>query len=86
MTSSEIVECRADMAATATAVREILQALTAVPAMFGDHTRQGPAADRWAAGWNARKTQLTRLFDAVLAEQPRLIARVEEAERRKAAS
>ncbi|MEU8173277.1 hypothetical protein AB0C14_10410 [Microbispora hainanensis] len=86
MTSSEIVERRADMAATATAVREILQALTTVPAMFGDHTWQGPAADRWAAGWNARKTQLTRLFDAVLAEQPELIARVEEAERRKAAS
>jgi hypothetical protein len=54
--------------------------------MFGDHTWQGPAADRWAAGWSARRTQLTRLFDAVLAEQPHLIARVEEAERRKTAS
>ncbi|OPG13601.1 hypothetical protein [Microbispora sp. GKU 823] len=86
MTTSEIAECRADMAAAATAVRDVLQALTAVPAMFGDHTWQGQAADRWAAGWNTRKTQLTRLFDAVLAEQPRLIARVEEAERRKAAS
>lgn len=86
MTSPEIAECRADMAAAATAVREILQVLSAVPALFGDHTWQGPAADRWAAGWNARRTQLTRLFDAVLAEQPHLIARVEEAERRKAAS
>lgn len=86
MTSPEIAECRADMAAAATAVQEILQALTAVPVMFGDQTWQGPPADRWAAGWNTRRTQLTRLFDAVLTEQPRLIARVEEAERRKAAS
>ncbi|MGI5161722.1 hypothetical protein [Microbispora sp. CA-102843] len=86
MTSPESAECRADMAAAATAVREILNALTAVPPMFGDHTWQGPAADRWAADWSARRTQLTRLLDAVLAEQPRLIARVEEAERRKVAS
>ncbi|WP_169951606.1 hypothetical protein [Microbispora sp. H11081] len=86
MTSSEIAECRADMAVAATAVREVLQALTAVPTMFGDRTWQGQAADRWAAGWNARRAQLTRLLDAVLTEQPHLIARVEEAERRKAAS
>ncbi|RGA04167.1 hypothetical protein DI270_015775 [Microbispora triticiradicis] len=74
------------MAAAGAAARDILDALGAVPPMFGDHTWQGPAADQWAAGWQARKVQLTKLLDAVLTEQPHLVARVEEAERRRAAS
>ncbi|MBO4272122.1 hypothetical protein [Microbispora triticiradicis] len=86
MTAPEIAECRADMAAATAAARDILDALGAVPPMFGDHTWQGPAADQWAAGWQARKAQLTKLLDAVLTEQPHLVARVEEAERRRAAS
>lgn len=85
MPSPEIVQCRADMAATAAAVHEVLDALGAVPGMFGDATWKGPAADRWAADWNARKAQLSALLHAVLREQPHLVARLEEAARRKAA-
>ncbi|KAA9376456.1 hypothetical protein F5972_23890 [Microbispora cellulosiformans] len=86
MTAPEIAECRADMAAAATAARDILDALGAVPPMFGDHTWQGTAADLWAADWLARKVQLTTLLDAVLTEQSHLVARAEEAERLRAAS
>jgi hypothetical protein len=74
------------MEAAAVAVREVLDALGSVPQMFGDHTWQGLPADQWAADWNARKAQLSALLNAVLEEQPHLIARVEEAERRKLAS
>ncbi|MEZ0071469.1 hypothetical protein [Planotetraspora sp. GP83] len=86
MAPSELVACKADMAEAARAADEILRALGAVPPMFGDKTWQGLAAESWAASWNARKTQLTTLLNAVLAEQPHLVARVEEAERRKVAS
>ncbi|WP_214409845.1 hypothetical protein [Sphaerisporangium fuscum] len=86
MASSEVAQCQADMAVTAKLVDDILDALSAVPAMFGDQTWQGPPADEWAADWSARKNQLATLLHAVLAEQPRLIARAEEAERRKLAS
>ncbi|MEW9530392.1 hypothetical protein [Microbispora sp. NPDC049125] len=74
------------MEAAAVAVRKILDALGSVPQMFGDHTWQGQPADTWAADWNARKAQLSAPLNAVLEEQPHLIARVEEAERRKLAS
>ncbi|GAA0361208.1 hypothetical protein GCM10009530_08330 [Microbispora corallina] len=86
MAPSELAECRADLAAAAAAVREILDALGAVPPLMGDRTWQGPPADRWAAGWNVRRNRLTALLHAVLAEQPHLIARQEEAERRATAS
>ncbi|WP_433499365.1 hypothetical protein ACQP1K_03145 [Sphaerimonospora sp. CA-214678] len=72
------------MTATAAAVREVLDALGAIPGMFGDATWRGPAADHWAADWNARKSQLIALLHAVLSEQPRLVARVEEGTRRRA--
>ena len=86
MVPSEAAQCQVDMAAAATAVDDILQALAAVPPMFGDHTWQGPAADTWAAGWNARRSRLTTLLHAVLAEQPHLIARQHEAGRHGLAS
>jgi hypothetical protein len=86
MAPSEAAQCQADMAATAKVVNDILLALGAVPPMFGNQTWQGTAADQWAAGWNARRIQLMTLLHAVLAEQPRLIARLEEMERRKLAS
>ncbi|GIH69038.1 hypothetical protein [Sphaerimonospora thailandensis] len=85
MPSPEVVQCRTDMAAAAAAVHEVLDALGAVPGVFGDATWKGPAADRWAADWNARKSQLTALLHAVLSEQPHLVARLEEATRRRAA-
>ncbi|MFC4588876.1 hypothetical protein [Sphaerisporangium corydalis] len=86
MAPSEAAQCQADMAAAAKVVHDILRALGSVPPMFGDQTWQGLAADDWAAGWNARRNQLTTLLHAVLAEQPHLVARLEEAERRKLAS
>ncbi|GII64128.1 hypothetical protein Skr01_42130 [Sphaerisporangium krabiense] len=86
MAASEAAQCQADMAAATQVVHDILRALGAVPPMFGDHTWRGGAADQWAEGWNHRKAQLTELLYAVLAEQPHLIARLSEAERRMLAS
>ncbi|WP_424528722.1 hypothetical protein ACOZ38_03230 [Sphaerisporangium viridialbum] len=86
MAPSEAAQCQADMIAAAKVVNDILRALGTVPPLFGDHTWQGPSADQWASGWNARRAQLVTLLNAVLAEQPQLIARLEEAERRKLAS
>ena len=85
MQPSPVAQCRADMAEVADAAGEILQALAAVPPLFGDATWHGAAADRWAADWYARYARLVRLLHDVLAEQPHLIARLEEAERRKVA-
>jgi hypothetical protein len=80
MPASEIADCRADMAAVTVAVNEILGALGAVPPLFGNQTWQGLSADQWAALWNARRHQLTALLDAVAAEQPQIIARLEKAQ------
>lgn len=86
MAPSEAVQCQADMAAAAKLVNEILSALGAVPPMFGGTTWQGVPADQWAIGWHARRTQLTTLLHAILAEQPHLVARLQQAERRRLAS
>jgi hypothetical protein len=86
MAPSEAAQCQADMAAAAELVHDLLRALATVPPMFGTQTWHGVAADQWAAGWNARRGQLVTLLHTVLAEQPRLVARLEEAERRKLAS
>ncbi|GAA1505729.1 hypothetical protein GCM10009677_42640 [Sphaerisporangium rubeum] len=83
MEPSPVEQCRADMAEVADAAGEILQALAAVPPLFGEPTWHGAAADRWAADWYARYAVLVRLLHDVLAEQPHLITRLEEAERRK---
>jgi hypothetical protein len=86
LASSDVAECMADMAESAKAVREILQAIGAVPQMFGDQTWQGPSADQWAAHWNARRGRLTTLLNAILDEQPHIIARLQEAASRNVAT
>ncbi|GII80735.1 hypothetical protein Sru01_57170 [Sphaerisporangium rufum] len=86
MPSPDAARCRADMAAVARATHEILAAVAAVPPLLGHRTWHGSPADVWAADWTARGARLTALLHAVLAEQPRLIARVEAAEHRGLAS
>ncbi|MFC6079717.1 hypothetical protein [Sphaerisporangium aureirubrum] len=82
MPPSESAQCRADMGEVGAAAGDILRALGAVPPLFGDRTWHGAAADQWAADWYARYGRLVRLLHDVLAEQPHLIARQEDAERR----
>ncbi|MFI6511659.1 hypothetical protein ACIBCT_28990 [Streptosporangium sp. NPDC050855] len=79
MTPADLAQCRADMSAVTTAMNEILEALRAVPPLFGKETWQGSSADAWSDEWNARRAHLLSLLDAVAKEQQAIVTRIEKA-------